>query len=168
MIAKTAKATFLAALVGGPLFSGLVVATPASATTKCTHTIGYYKHQGAEGLGQQVDFDGYGSPYGFGSPTLYGNLVTAFGGANLQEMLAKPTQGTPEIIAAKQLIAAAANGSAGLTGFSTRSSVDIAFRALAAHFTGNPTQELTRAQLIGFAAELDAYNNGLRDLPSCD
>ena len=139
------------ALAGGLLLATVAVAPASSATTTCTRTIGYYKNH-AGSYASKVDL----------SASLVAGL-TSRTGLSLQGILEAPVRGDADLIAAKQLLAAAANGAPGDTGFT--GALGDAFYSLAGYFQG--TRSLSRSQLTGFAGVLDDYNNGRLGVPHC-
>ena len=138
-------------LTGVLLGAAVAVAPASSATTTCTHTIGYYKNH-AGSYASRVDL----------SASLVAGL-TSRTGLSLQGILEAPVRGNADLIAAKQLLAAAANGAPGDTGFT--GALGDAFYSLAGYFQG--TRSLSRSQLTGFAGVLDDYNNGRLGVPHC-
>jgi hypothetical protein len=138
-------------LTGVLLGTAVAVAPASSATTTCTYTIGYYKNH-AGSYASRVDL----------SPSLVAGL-TARTGLSLQGILEAPVRGNADLIAAKQLLAAAANGAPGDTGFT--GALGDAFYSLAGYFQG--TGSMDRARLTGFAGVLDDYNNGGLGVPHC-
>jgi hypothetical protein len=144
LVSLTVTAGLLAATAG--------VAPSSSATTTCTRTIGYYKNH-AGSYDSKVDL----------SAKLVAGL-TSVTGLSLQGILEAPVRGDARLIAAKQLLAAAANGAPGGTGFTGE--VGAAFYSLVGYFEGGGTG-LTREELTRYAGVLDAYNNGRMGVPHC-
>lgn len=127
-----------------------LVATPSQATTTCTYTIGWYKQDASRIGGPDL------------TASLEAGILAKTGKASLLEVLWAPVQGNANLIAGKQMIAAASNGapSGGFTG-----ELGHAFYSLANYFEGVTT--LTRSQLTTYAGVLDNYNNGLLGVPHC-
>lgn len=134
---------------------GIVAAAPASANTTCTYTIGWYKNHTSFPSGS------VGADLTAG---LTEGILARTGLPTLQAVLDAPAKGDPVLIAAKQLIAAASNGSPGDSGFT--GPVGDAFYSLAYFFT-TPTATASRESLLADKDVLDAYNNGLLGLPHC-
>lgn len=141
----------LAAATALGMGGALVAVAPAQANTTCTYTQGYYKTHLA--VFASVDL----------TASLEAGILAKTGATDLLSLYKTPPQGNADIIAAHQLITAALNGAPGETGFT--GAVGDAFYALTGYFEGTVT--LTRAQIIAYAATLDAYNNGLLGVPHC-
>jgi hypothetical protein len=142
-----------AAIAGALTFGGLTfVASPVQANTTCTHTIGWFKQDANRIGGPDL------------TAALEAGILAKTGKASLYDVLWAPSGGSGDLIAAKQLIAAASNGAPGDSGFT--GPVGDAFYALVNYFEGGPS--LTKQQLTSLATVLDQYNNGLRGLPHCD
>lgn len=141
-------------LVTGALAVGTVVmvAAPSQANTTCTHTIGWFKQDESRIGGPDL------------TASLEAGILAKTGQASLLDVLWAPAGGSGDLIAAKQLIAAASNGSPGGSGFT--GPVGDAFYSLVNYFEG--LTSLTKTQLTTFAGVLDQYNNGLLGLPHCD
>ena len=131
---------------------GVTAQLPASATTRdCTYTIGWYKQDASRIVGPDLTVE------------LANAILAKTGKSSLVAVLWASPQGSADLIAAKQLIAAAANGYPGGQGF--QGTVGNAFYALAEYFEGK--QSLTPAEVTAAAAVLDSYNNGLLGVPHC-
>lgn len=124
--------------------------------TGCTYTQGRWKNKNAA-ITAQYDFDG--------------------GTNNGVTVLQTPPKGNPYYILAHQYIAAALNVANGASmdngGVGTADDVLAAFNAATAYFAaaspGSPLPAgYTKAQITGWAATLDAYNNGLLGPGHCD
>lgn len=133
-----------------------VIATPASANEKCGYTQGYYKtHFTGTDLNNVVSR---------GSADVVAAILAHTGSPDLVTVLGTPSKGGDAyLIAAKQWIAAAANGTVGEVGFT--GATGAAFYGLSTYF--QYPDAFTRDQVIAWAALLDSYNNGLLDLPHC-
>src|SRR3954453_7271451 len=129
-----------------------MTAVPASATVRnCTYTIGWYKQAASRITGPDLTAE------------LAGAILAKTGQPTPLAVLWAPPLGSADLIAAKQLIAAAANGYPGGQGF--QGTVGTAFYTLAEYFEGK--QSLPSSQITAFAAVLDAYNNGLLGVAHC-
>ena len=123
-----------------------------SATARnCTHTIGWYKQDASRIAGADL------------TPELAAGILAKTGQPTLLAVLWAPAGGSADLIAGKQVIAAAANGYPGGQGF--QGTVGDAFYALAEYFEGK--QSLTPDEVKAAAAVLDAYNNGLLGVAHC-
>ncbi len=140
------------AVTAGLAVATVGVAPSSSANTTCTRTIGYYKNH-AGSYDSKVDL----------SAALVAGM-TSVTGLSLQGVLEAPVRGDARLIAAKQLLAAAANGAPGETGFT--GDLGVAFYSLVTFFEGGGTG-LTRDQLTRYAGVLDGYNNGRAGVPHC-
>lgn len=141
---------------------GTALASPASAaeTTGCTYASGWYKnHPGSVDLLIQPDVPTYlvvRRPLTFMSIRL--NM-------SWQEILDAAVRGNAELIAAKQMIAAAMNVERN-DGFIPEPIAE-AYIALWNHYEDSTQHPLTREQLTTYSATLAAYNEGSLGSPAC-
>jgi hypothetical protein len=141
---------------------GTALASPASAaeTTGCTYETGWYKnHPGSVDLFIRPDVPTYVDvrrPLEFMSLRL--NL-------SWQEILDAPARGNAELIAAKQMIAAAMNVERN-DGFIPEPIAE-AYLAVWNHYEDSVQHPLTRDQLTTYASILAAYNEGSLGSPPC-
>jgi hypothetical protein len=137
-------------------FAGMgALATSASANEKCGYSQGYYK---THWTGTEIN-----NVVSRGSADVVKAILAHTGLPDLQAVLAASPKGDPYLIAAKQWIAAAANGTVGESGF--QGATGAAFYGLSTYFQW--PDAFTSAQVLAWSGLLDSYNNGLLDLPHC-
>jgi hypothetical protein len=138
------------------------LASPASAaeTTGCTYETGWYKtHPGSVDLFIQPDVPTYLTVR---RPLTFMSIRLAM---SWQQILDAPVRGNAELIAAKQMIAAAMNVERN-DGFIPEPVAE-AYLAVWNHYEESTQHPLTRAQLTTYASILAAYNEGSLGSPRC-
>jgi hypothetical protein len=141
---------------------GTALASPASAaeTTGCTFATGWYKtHPGTVDLLIRPDVPTY---LAVRRPLEYMSFRLNM---SWQQILDAPVRGNAELIAAKQMIAAAMNVERN-DGFIPQPIAE-AYLALWNHYEDSTQHPLLREQLTTYGSILANYNDGLLGSPPC-
>lgn len=150
----------VAVVLASGLGTALAPRTSAVEATGCTYAAGWYKtHPGSVDLFIRPEVPTYISVR---RPLTYMSIMLNM---PWQQILDAPVRGNDELIAAKQMIAAAMNVERN-DGFIPEPIAE-AYLALWNHYENSTQHPLTRLQLTTYASILAAYNEGSLGSPPC-